>query len=95
MKLYADDIKLYCLINSKHDSVLLDDNLNRIFQWGVEWQIKLNSSKRAVVHLGATNKNFNYLLDTVYDDTVVQVSDYECDLGVFVSPHSRYWLAII
>jgi len=32
-KLYADDVKLYSVVNTVHDIVTLQDSLNRLKEW--------------------------------------------------------------
>lgn len=82
-------MKLYCAVNTEEESTQLQNDLDHIIQWSNEWQIKFNHSKCAVLHLGTTNKNFNYTIS----GNILRSSDCERDLGVFISPHSRYGLS--
>ena len=45
IKLFADDIALYKQIISADDQALLQDDLNKIYQWSLSWQLKLNPKK--------------------------------------------------
>lgn len=78
--LYADDLKIYCVINSIDDSHNLQHNLNEIDYWCMNNNLPLNVQKCNVVSY--TKKNnpfvFNYKLD---DTSLNRVNEFK-DLGV-------------
>ncbi len=43
LKLFADDIKIYKKINDISDEILLQEDLNKLHQWSVKWQLKFNA----------------------------------------------------
>ena len=44
-KLYADDLKLYTVIDSTHDDALLQTALDRLYEWADAWQLKISIKK--------------------------------------------------
>jgi len=38
--LYADDVKLYSVLNTVHDIMTLQDSLNRLKEWSDTWQLR-------------------------------------------------------
>ena len=61
--LFADDLKLYRLIQSNADHILLQSDLNKIAQWASVNKISFNISKSAVLHLGSNNSKLSYDLN--------------------------------
>lgn len=78
--LYADDLKLYCDIESVGDSVKLQDNVNKIDNWCTQNNLPLNVQKCNV--MSYTKKNdpflFNYKLNYT---SLNRVTEFK-DLGV-------------
>ena len=50
-KLFADDIALYKQIISADNQALLQDDLNKIYQWSLFWQLKLNPKKCESIYM--------------------------------------------
>ena len=79
--LYADDIKIWRVLNDKQDPDLLQDDLDRHAAWSKTWQIPINREKSKYLHID-DDRHLNayhvqgFLLDT---------SKQEKDLGVVVS----------
>ena len=44
-KLYADDIKLYSVINSADDLLALQEKINKLSEWSNTWQLKISHKK--------------------------------------------------
>ena len=55
LRIYADDVALYAEISSHQDCVDLQDDLNRIYDWSLTWQLKLSPGKCEVLNI--TNKH--------------------------------------
>ena len=82
MKLFADDTKLYRIVDSKADSELLQKDINTVADWSIKWQLPFNESKCKVVHYGKKNQEFDYTLPTGKTATTVTSDTEEKDLGV-------------
>jgi hypothetical protein len=85
-KVYADDSKLIS-INNKNDNtqqLIMQENLNLIYEWTVDWKVFLNELKCMVLHLGTLrqleNKYKYYINGTEVMETLV-----EKDLGIMVT----------
>ena len=81
IKLFADDAKLYREVSSVEDANLLQRDLNAIASYFAKWQLKINSEKSNVIHLGNSSLNVNYSLN----NEVVQSVDEVKDLGFTMS----------
>jgi len=45
VKLFADDVKIYAIINDFNDSVLLQEGLDELYAWSDLWQLPLSLQK--------------------------------------------------
>ena len=78
--LFADDIKVYCLIKSKEDCELLQTNLKCLSAWSKTWFINFNALKCVVLRKRETIK-YIYTLDGVEIESVTE----QKDLGITAS----------
>jgi len=60
IKLFADDIKVYKIINSIRDAIHLQFLINTVNQWCDIWQLKINKSKCLILHIGSDNLKYVY-----------------------------------
>ena len=72
IKLFADDCVLYRQIDSPQDHVILQEDLNNLFDWSSTWQMKFNVYKCVVMNIGNLEikpkyeyKMNNQILETV------------------------------
>ena len=52
MKLYADDVKIYSVINDANSGDALQSALDNLCDWCVKWQMTINVNKCFVLTLG-------------------------------------------
>ena len=45
VKLFADDTKLYRVIERQEDKLILQDNLCKLCEWSNIWQLRFNTDK--------------------------------------------------
>ena len=45
MKIFADDVAMYCSVDSQSDCIAFQDDLDLITDWCSKWQMRLNPSK--------------------------------------------------
>ena len=77
--LYADNAKLFRHISTSQDSLFLQDDINKLFNWTDEWLIKLNINKCKVVSYGRNiDHNYSYHINDVQFEQL----DLIKDLGV-------------
>ena len=55
MKLFADDTKLYRVVDSQEDVNLLQEDLDQRVKWSRTWQLSFNDRKCKVMHYGKKN----------------------------------------
>ncbi len=78
---FADDTKLAHQISSTRDSELLQENLNKLWDWSSAWGMKFNTEKCHVLHLGRNNPMHRYKMGGEY---LIAVEE-EKDLGVIIT----------
>jgi len=82
VKLFADDTKLYSVINTAADHDNLQSCLSAIYNWSAHWQLTLSPSKCSVLHVSPTQAS-NYRFCNYYvNDAVLPSVDCVTDLGV-------------
>ena len=60
--IFADDTKIYSIINSARDVEKLQCDLNSMREWSRSWLLNLNLEKCKVMHIGRT-PNANYSME--------------------------------
>ena len=88
ISIYADDTKLYKCIKSEYDCSLLQSDLNRVFNWASEWQLKLNPDKTKRLTIGICKYPFDYKLN----GTVIENVNSICDVGVTIQSNLKFTL---
>ena len=78
---FADDTKIATSVNDIKNCFKVQNTLDRLLGWADKWQMDFNKKKCKVLHIGHSNKNFNYEMQGEWLESV----EYEKDLGVIVS----------
>jgi len=79
-KMYADDVKLYSVIQTEQDASELQSSLDALVAWSDQWQLTISSKKSAVLCLGQTHIDQCYVIK---QNNVSLVSEI-CDLGILI-----------
>ena len=61
-KVYADDAKVFNKISNPNDRIVLQQSLDRLFQWSNTWQLPLSSEKCIYLQIGNTYPTVFYSL---------------------------------
>ena len=77
---FADDTKLCKAVKTDADRDQVKSDLDKIYNWSLDWQMLFNVDKCVALHLGNNNKKFEYYMGT----NQIKSSDREKDLGVIV-----------
>ena len=77
---FADDTKGVKAINDQSSANELQQAINNLFAWSVEWQMLFNIDKCHILHLGKSNPRFPYHIN----NTPMKVVEEEKDLGVLI-----------
>ena len=91
--MFADDAKVFRLLQSGNDCVILREDLSKLDSWSKEWCMQFNINKCKVMHLGSNNENENYYLSTnLNEQLLLKKSENEKDLGVVIEPNLCFTL---
>lgn len=82
-KVYADDTKLYQAF-SDTDTNVMQEALNKVIVWSVDWQLPLSAAKTQILHIGNQNPRSIYYVDDVELEPVDEDSQLR-DLGFMIS----------
>ena len=82
--MYADDTKIGRAVSNIEDNRRLQADLDRVQEWSDKWQLRFNSSKCKVMHLGHNNSKALYSMNCNGSKVVLESSAEEKDLGVWI-----------
>jgi len=63
IKLFADDIKLYLEIMDNSDYNILQDAINKVYDWSKTWQLRLASDKCQHCHISLSPSRLHAVLN--------------------------------
>ena len=78
---FADDTKIANKVASNEQTKEMQNNLDKLSEWGQTWQMSFNENKCKVMHIGYRNEKAQYSLN----GTQLKSVDSEVDLGVTIS----------
>ena len=81
ISLFADDAKVFRRIRSEEDVGVLQRDMDRLSEWSRKWLLTFNVLKCKTMHIGRRPLKGNYQIV----GSVLEKSDLEKDLGVFIS----------
>ena len=83
---FADDTKLCKGIKTDDDVECLRKDLDNLSLWSEDWQMKFNTEKCSVIHLGRNNEKQDYHLC----DKKLRASNKERDLGIIMDENINF-----
>ena len=92
MRLFADDCILYRTISSDADTVILQEDINKLHSWSLTWQMKFNCSKCHILSI-SRRRSRPLLRYQLGPDPLSVVPSYPY-LGVTVSSDLRWNLQV-
>lgn len=84
--LFADDSKLYKVVNNDLDYNLFQSDLNNISDWLRKWQLSVNEDKCQHLHVGRANLNYTFFLNRV----AINRADIVRDLGILFTSNLKW-----
>jgi ribonuclease P/MRP protein subunit RPP40 len=78
---FADDTKLFGVVNDLEQHGVLQQDLQRLVDWSHRWLMDFNPSKCTVIHVGTHNQRFEYVMER---QKLLAVEE-ERDLGIMIS----------
>jgi hypothetical protein len=85
-KLYADDTKIISKVNSVESVKIIQEDLDKAFNWTRKWLLKFNINKCVVMHYGHNNERSPFYID----GKQLAESEAERDLGVVFSTNLKW-----
>ena len=87
LEIFADDTKLYSIIETIHDIAKLHQDLDNLQDWSRLLLLNLNFDKCKVVHIGKSLHSNYHVSDTTAPGVFTNLHDvsYEKDLGVWTT----------
>jgi len=79
-KLYADDLKLYSIMQTRQDVNELQSSLDALAAWSDQWQLTISSKKSAVLCLCETDIDHCYVIKQASVSFVSEIRD----LGILI-----------
>ena len=90
VKLFADDAKLYAVVNTVDDAKTVQDDLSRIDNWSDIWQIRFNYKKCNRMHLGKEQQFSTYFMTQNGEPTKINQVSEQKDLGVIIDNKLKF-----
>ena len=76
--MFTDDTKIIHVIKSRADFLMLQNDLDSLFNWSKLWQLNFNISKCKLMRFGYSNQYGTYTLG----DTKIDSVESHKDLGI-------------
>ena len=86
--LFADDIKLSRTIKSSDDIQTLQDNIGKLFEWSITWNLNFSKAKCCYIQVGPPSRScrHSYMLNS----TTFTSTDKQKDLGIWIDPNLNF-----
>ena len=91
VKLFADDTKLYSVVNNQQEAEKLQMDLDNICMWSEKWQLNFNTGKCKHMHIGKINENEQreyYMTKNNQRRSIITIQ--EEDLGVTIDNQMKF-----
>jgi len=86
VKLFADDLKVYVVIDSMDKIERLQNGLDKLGEWSEIWQLNLPINKCSTLHVGEQNPMSSYCIRGMQLANVTET----VDLGILVDTRLRF-----
>ena len=87
---FADDTKLYGIFSDQAQAESLQNDLNGLTLWTSRWQMKFNTDKCLVMHIGARNIQYTYTMN----GQVLQQVEAQSDLEVIIRKDLKLHISV-
>ena len=84
--LFADDSKIYNIVDNALNIQKLQDDINKCSEWADEWKMEFHPHKCKVLHFGSKNTENEYVIG----NNKIMPANYEKDLGVTISDDLKW-----
>jgi len=80
-----DETKIFWKVDELVDRAELQQDLNKLGQCAADWQLRFNVSKCRIMHIGAGNPGAGMTMAEGSTRSLLEVTTFEKDLGVWFS----------
>jgi len=84
--MFADDTKIFRVIRNKEDQLALQNDLNLLHEWSLQWQLNFNVVKCKHLHFGTEHFIGSFYLNNTVIDSVISHKD----LGIIFDNHLKF-----
>lgn len=83
---FADDTKIIKKVGTVEQAFTMQDNLQKLYEWSLEWQMLFNVQKCKCLHLGYNNPAYDYYIGDERLETVTEEKDLGVNIHQSLSP---------
>ncbi len=80
------DTKIFRAVSNDQDKEALQSDIHNLEEWSRTWQLRFNSSKYSVMHLGNQRTPAEYTTDNI----MLSTTTVEKDLGVYIDSDLKF-----
>ncbi len=84
VSLFADDTKLFGRSTTQSDSDSIQDDLQKLQDWSVKWDLRFNEQKCKSLYLGKNNAKNTYKMGSIQNPVLLEETLAEKDLGITI-----------
>ena len=84
--MFADDTKIFQVIQSEEDHIALQNDLNLLHEWSLRWQLNFNVNKCKHLHFGSGHSYGSFYLN----GTVIASVISHKDLGIVFDNNLKF-----
>ena len=89
--MFADDTKVFRIIERHEDQTLLQDDLDKLSAWSSKWLLNFHPDKCKLLSMGPTDEdNVIYELNTGDNSYELGLTVEETDIGVIIDPKLEF-----
>ena len=88
-KLYADDVKLYTVLQLREDCDSLQDELDALSTWSNAWQLRISYAKCSCMNVSQKENN-SICQQLTLNGHVLRTTNEVKDLGVIIDNHLKF-----
>jgi len=90
--MFADDTKIYREISTKNDQLILQDDLNKLFEWSNKWLLKFHPDKCKILQISTKTPEIRSYTMPKYEGGLVSLErvENEKDVGVTINSKLKF-----
>ena len=90
IQMYADDLKLYTILNMDDDSKVMQAKLDILYKWSCDWQLQISYKKCHVMVVNKVRRQHNFSFNLKIGTSAIATVNEVRDLGVIVDENLNF-----